>query len=303
MYYYKLYGMKLASDLEFHQLVACEDEKEVDIQISSGIIPEDIKEQEDKRKYGFTQERSWLANYTCYLLVENGKKLTYELKPEGNVMYLQSYILGFGMSMIAMQRGLLSIHCSALADDKGALIIAGESGAGKSTLTSAFLDKGYRLLADDMAWVEVTENQTVLARPAFPYQKLCRDAAIAKGYNLDELLYINEEKDKFLAPYQGEFRTEEVPVKGFIMLGIDKGEELVCQEVAGIQKFHVCVNNLFLRHLLGDAKYNPQISHKCLKMAAAIPVYYIGRPDGKNTTDEVIEKVFEIVEDFDKQAK
>ncbi len=301
MYFYKLYGMKVASDLQFGQLVVCEDEQEADIEICAGVIPEDIKAQEELRKYSFGNERSWLANLTCYLFIENGRKLTYELKPDGNVMYLQSYILGFGMSMLAMQRGLISIHCSALANDKGALLIAGESGAGKSTLTAAFLDQGYRLMADDMAWVEVTDGQKVLASPAFPYQKLCRDAAIAKGYNLDELLYINEEKDKFLAPYRGEFKTESVPVKGFIMLGIGKEDEVVCQEVTGVQKFHVCVNNLFLRHLLGAAKYDPQISHKCLKMASGIPVYFIGRPDGKDTAKEVIEKAFKIVEGFDKQ--
>lgn len=301
MYFYKLYGMKVTSDLQFGQLVVCEDEKEPDMEISAGVIPEDIKEQEEQRKYCFGQERSWLANLTCYLLVENGKKLTYELKPGGNLMYLQSYILGFGMSMLAMQRGLISIHCSALSNDKGALLIAGESGAGKSTLTAAFLEHGYRLMADDMAWVDVTDEQKVLASPAFPFQKLCRDAAAAKGYNLDELLYINEEKDKFLAPYRGEFKTESVSVKGFIMLGIGKEDEVVCQEVTGVQKFHVCVNNLFLRHLLGAAKYDPQISHKCLKMAAGIPMYVIARPNGKDTAKEVIEKAFKIVEGFDKQ--
>ena len=301
MYYYKLYGMKIASDMEFHQLVICNDEEKVDIEICEGTIPEDIIELESHHNYEFRQERSWLTNRTCYILVENGQKLTYQLKPNGRFLYLQTYILGYGMSMIAMQRGLLSIHCSALADDKGALIIAGESGAGKSTVTSAFLDKGYRLMADDMAWVEVAENQPVLASPAFPYQKLCRDVAIAKGYNLDDLLYINEDKDKFLAPYKGEFKTEAVPVKGFIMLGVVKEEELVCREVTGIQKFHVCANNLFLRHLLGPGKYDPQIGQKCLKMAAGIPVYYIGRPDGKDTAKEVIEKAFDIVEGFDKQ--
>lgn len=303
MFYYKLYGMKIASNLEFHQLVVCKDVQEADIEICEGTIPEDILEQEAERKYVFGQERSWLANKTCYMVVEKGNKLTYCLKPEGRVMYLQSYILGFGMSMLAMQRGILSIHCSALADDKGALLIAGESGAGKSTLTTAFLDKGYRLMADDMAWVETTEEQLVMARPAFPFQKLCRNVAIEQGYNLDEILYINEDKDKFLAPYRGEFSTESVPVKGFIMLGVVQSEDVVCQEVEGMQKFHVCANNLFLRHLLKQDKYQPQTGQKCLKMAAGIPIYYIGRPDGKDTTAQVIEKAFEVVEDFDKHIK
>ncbi len=297
MYYYKLYDMKIATDMEFFQLVVCEDDKEPDIEICEGEIPEDIIAQK-ARKYAFSMERCWLSNKTCYMVAENGNKLTYQKKPEGKVMYLQTYLLGFGMSMLAMQKGILSIHCSALADDKGALLIAGESGAGKSTLTTAFLDKGYRLMADDMAWVEVTDDQKVLAKPAFPFQKLCRNVAMEQGYNLDELLYINEEKDKFMAPYRGTFKTEPVPVKGFIMLGVAQSNEVECKEVQSIQKFQLCANNLFLRHLLKQDKYQPYIGQRCMKLAAAIPMYYIIRPDGKDTAAEVIEKAFEIVKAF-----
>ena len=302
-YEYMLYGMKVVSDLEFHQLVVCEDEKEPDIKIVSGVVPDDILDCEAGKKYEFGNQRSWLANKTCYLVAEDGKKLTYQMKPDGKVAYLQSYLLGFGMSMLAMQRGILSIHCSAVADERGALLIAGESGAGKSTLTAAFLEKGYRLMADDMAWVEITEEQKVMARPAFPYQKLCRDAALAKGYDLESLLYINEDKDKFLVPYRGAFQTESVPVKGFLMLGVTDKDTVVCMEAVGMQKFQVCANNLFLRHLLGNDKYAPQTGQRCLKMAAGIPIYYIGRPYGKDTTEQVIQKAFEMVESFWREDK
>ena len=198
--------------------------------------------------------------------------------------------------MIAMQRGILAIHCSALADEQGALLIAGESGAGKSTLTSAFMEKGYRLLADDMVWVEITEEEQIRVWPAFPFQKLCRNVALEKGYNLDELLYINEDKDKFLVPYQGEFKTDSVLLKGFLMLMIVGGEEVRCQKAEGLMKFHICANNLFLRHLLQAEKYDPKIGQKCLKMAAGIPIYCIGRPEGKDTTKQVIEQAIATVE-------
>lgn len=296
MYYYRLYGMKIATDMEFSQLVVCNDEQKIDIEICNGVIPENVLNHKEEQRWDFGDEISWLENKTCYLVVENGKKLTYRLKPDGNRGLLQSFILGFGMSMLAMQRGILAIHCSALADEQGALLIAGESGAGKSTLTSAFMEKGYRLLADDMVWVEITEEQQIRVWPAFPFQKLCRNVALEKGYNLDELLYINEDKDKFLVPYQGEFKTEYVPLKGFLMLMIVRGEEVLCQKAEGLTKFHICANNLFLRHLLQAEKYDPKIGQKCLKMAAGIPIYCIGRPEGKDTTKQVIEQAIATVE-------
>lgn len=289
MYYYRLYGFRVVSELSFPQLVT---ETEAmsgapEIFIQSGTVPEWIAQTTDKQ-YEFGEEFAWLSNKTTWLMAEGGRKITYCLKEGGNLMYLRTYILGYGMSMLAMQRGILSIHCSALCDEDGAVLIAGESGAGKSTVTTAFLESGYRLMADDMALVETVDGVT-RALPAFPFQKLCRNVVEEKGYDLEKLIYINEEKDKFLVPYEGKFDLTAVPVKAFIMLGLAKGEEVVTQEIEGLGRFHVYANNLFLRHLLGQDKYKPAIGQRCLEMAARVPTYYIGRPAGRDTTKQVTE--------------
>lgn len=296
MYIYQLFGLVIKTDIEFRQLVIGADESTADIKITAGIIPNEIMSKERDLKYEFGEKVSWLANNTCWLLVENGNQITYSLKEGGNPEYLRTYILGWGMSMLALQRGTLAIHCSAVADEKGAILICGESGAGKSTVTTAFLDNGYRLMADDMAFVTTRqENKESYASPAFPYQKLCRDAAINQGYDLDELIYIDEEKDKFLVPYRGEFLLESVPVKGMIMLGVINGDEVMTKEVTGLQCFHMVANNLFLRHLLREQKYEPRIGKLCLDMAATIPMGWIGRPGGKDTAKEVVDSIFAMV--------
>jgi hypothetical protein len=205
------------------------------------------------------------------------------------------------MAMLALQRENLAIHCSAVADERGAFLIAGESGAGKSTVTTAFLERGYRLLADDMAFVEVRGAdeegaKQAYVKPAFPYQKLCRDVAVRQGYHLEELLYIDEEKDKFLAPYRGTFKTEAVPLTGFIILAELPVEAVVAEEIRGIQKLSACAGNLFLRHLLGQGRYEPYIGQMCLAMASVVPIYRIVRPVGEDTVQEVIEKAFAVVD-------
>lgn len=294
MYYYKVYDLKVRSDLKFPQLIVCEDETEHDLEIMSGTMPEDIAAKAEVKKYEFGTERSYLTNKTCCMLVEKGNRITYTLKPGGLEKYLQSYLLGFGMAMIAMQRGMIAIHCSALADEDGAILIAGESGAGKSTLATAFIESGYRLMTDDMVLVETVDGKAI-AKPAFPFQKLCRDVVMEKGYDMNELIYINEEKDKFLVPFKGEFVKEPLPVKAFIYLVIVDGEKVLTEEVKGIGKLSLCANNLFLRNLLGQERFAPNIGQKCLEAAAAMPMYCIGRPDKKDTSKEVSEKVFEIL--------
>ena len=106
---YCLYGMSLVSDLAFPQLVKETEEyrrqhpDDWQIEIVKGKIPQDIRERTDV-KYEFGDDFSWLVNSTAWIIVENGKRITYELKEGGRVDYLRSYLLGWGMSMLALQR-------------------------------------------------------------------------------------------------------------------------------------------------------------------------------------------------------
>ncbi len=298
MFTYQAFGLKLETDLEFRQLIVRENGLAADVTVTSGLIPEEILKKEADKRYEFGETMSWLSNKTCRLLVENGEKITYSLKEGGRPEGLKSYIMGWGMSMLAMQRGILAIHCSAVADERGAILICGESGAGKSTLTTAFLERGYRMMADDMAFVETKPGEKPFASPAFPYQKLCRDVAVAKGYHLEELIYIDEDKDKFLVPYRGKFELCATPVRGMLILGVVDGSEVVEREINGVNRFQMVANNLFLRHLLGVRKYEPRNGQLCLNMAATVQMKYIGRPIGINTTDIIVEKAFKTIEQW-----
>ena len=294
---YHIYGMKMITDYTFRQLVPFrEDGKEYPVvHVLAGTAPEHIKEC-TTRKWEFGPSLSWLTNSTAWFVVENGESITYELKEGGNSDYLNAYLLGWGMSMLALQRNTLAMHCSVVAKEDGAILIAGESGAGKSTLTNAFLECGYRLMADDMAFVETKEGADHTdVYPAFPYQKLCRNVVVEKGYDLEKLIYINEQKDKFLVPFEGEFELDPVPIKGLIMLGVGNYEAMVCKEIQGFERFQIVVNNLFLRHLLGPDKYKPEIGSIAMKMAANVPMAYIGRPIEGDTAKDVIREAFDVV--------
>ena len=291
MFFYTVYGVTVASDLLFPQLVVSEEKSRYDVVIEKTELSEEILKVLSEKKYEFGKEYSWLSNSTCQIQVHDGKRITYALTGNGHPEWLQTYILGYGMSMLALQRDMLPIHCSVVADEKGAVLIAGESGSGKSTATTAFLKEGYTLMADDMAWVD-GEN----VYPAFPYQKLCRDVVEREGYDPEELIYIDEQKDKFLARYRGEFLTEARPMKGFILLHMTPEKKVTVRELTGLDRLHVYVGNLFLRKLMTrEQKYAPYIGALGLKMASKVPLLCIGRPMEGNTAEEVVRVAFDWV--------
>src|SRR5690606_23216096 len=61
----------------------------------------------------------------------------------------------------AADQGLPLLHASAVADDSGAVAIAGASGAGKSTTALACLAAGLRIVGDDACLVRFDPEPTI----------------------------------------------------------------------------------------------------------------------------------------------
>ena len=290
MYKYKLCRLIMESDVEFPQLIKT-DSSDVDFVIREGQLPDYIVNRNDFKKYEIGKEESWLINSYMYYRLENGNKITYKLKPEGNYMKMRNYILGFALSMLGLQRGFLAMHCSVVCKDGKATLIAGESGAGKSTLTDRLLENGYKLMADDMAFVDILDGKGIVY-PSFPYRKLCRNIVEEKAYDKEELIYVDEDKDKFLVPCHNQFFSEPAEIERLMYLTIKNDEELRFFEVNGIDKFMIISNNLFLRNLLKQQKFDPWIGEKSLKIASVIDIRVASRPRIGDATKKISEKYF-----------
>ncbi len=296
MYYYKFYGKRVQSDWELRQLLPQTEEEMAmpqEITIKEGKVPDSTR----REKECFSEIKSpeaHFGNYTMYMYITNGDTILYEIKDPKNISSVNAYLTGWGISILFYQRGVIGIHCSCVANENGAVIISGASGAGKSTTTAHFLEKGYRLMADDLAMVEVREDG-VYACPAFPFQKLCRDAALDNGYDLSELIYINEQKDKFLVPYQGNFSTEPVKLRCMLMLYRTNEEEVGFMPITGIDRLHHTIASMFLARLMSKKEaYAPELGAQCLKISAGVPeMYALYRPAEKDTKKEILELIDE----------
>lgn len=299
MYCYRLYGMRVRSDLEFPQL--CEDgntmapEKEVRVhKMKEEDIQQFLREHGEQTGSALNTGKSYLCNTTMLMTVERGTDIRYCLRKGQKEAYLRTYLLGFGMAMLSLQRGMLPFHCSALEEPGGgAVLIAGESGAGKSTLTAGLMRQGYRFLADDMAVVDISGLEPVVW-PAFPYMKLCRDAAAGQGYDPEKLLWIDEKKDKFLVPCASGFRTDKRRLTRFLLLG-KGGETVSVEKIGGTDRMIVYKENLFLRHLWKTKDPGAEVWQNCLKLAAMIPAYHIERPTVGDSTAQVAAEVHRLL--------
>lgn len=296
MKHYRVYGLHLISEFDFVQLQEKEamDITDQTVWIQEGVVPEDYKF--EKNCYSsIDKDVSYLANSTCYMFIEKGKKIIYEKKKNAKLQNLNAYLLGWGIAMICYQRDENAIHCSCIEKDNKAIMISGTSGIGKSSVTEALLKKGYSLVADDMTVVKIEEDGKAYATPSFPYQKLCRELAMQSDCSEEERIYIDENKDKFLIPYKAKFTEKPVPIQALILLGYSKDDKIQTGTVEGVQKLSACLEALFLKGLLKEKLYTPKVVASCLELASKIPIYYILRPRKADTRKEVIENITKLI--------
>jgi hypothetical protein len=78
---------------------------------------------------------------------------------------LANTLLGTPMGIVLLQRGHLVLHASAVEVDGKIICFAGTSGVGKSTTVCALLQRGYKLVSDDVVAIGQMDFQVLRGYP------------------------------------------------------------------------------------------------------------------------------------------
>lgn len=297
MFRYKIYGLITESDVEFPHLVKAENTEEAEVFIRQGSVGDEVNHYLDEagiRAYDIGFTKSILRNKGGYYIVDRGKEILYETREGYTPEMVGPWLLGFCYAMLLLQRRMLAVHCSAIADKEGAFLISGVPGAGKSSITRVLLERGYGIMADDVAAVRLKEDGAVVY-PAFPYQKLCRNEVEKREMDEDDLIYINEDKDKYLVPVGNAFVGEERNLRFLIFIVVSETDRVSVTKLSGLNQLFALRENLFLARLKGPWLNDKNLMDLCLKVASGCPVYLIERPDGVDTLKEMADTVEKIL--------
>ena len=96
---------------------------------------------------------------------------------------IRTFVATSGLGALAIQRGALVLHGTALERDGEAILLLGHPVAGKSTLAWCLLQDGWRLLSSEL--VAVSPDGLVL--PGMHQLKIWHDAAVALKLNWQQL--------------------------------------------------------------------------------------------------------------------
>ena len=306
--------MTVQSNIEFPQLYPCEFDNECELKIDIEIsVIEGNKLQkrfsdilEKDGNWGFTENGLWFSNNAGVFLLETINDVSSMIceRFEGTSdSVIRSFMLGNCIAVIMTQRKKLVLHGSSILIGDTTALICGDSGTGKSTLSMALLDNGGKLMADDISVLDVIDDQ-VYSLPGFPEQKLCRDAALDNGLDLNELTYIDEDRDKFSVDRSEIFINEKHKADVMFSLHIvsakhagDKFENgVLINEIVGAEKVNAITDRFFLEWLYGkNFILEPSEMMKVFAMAGQIRVFDITRVQGVDTKEYLVKRILELL--------
>lgn len=295
---YKIYGLKIKSDIEIPEALEIDlDSSETpDVTIRHGKMPDDYYEMVEKGDFinsGMVSKKDSMILKIVGTGVYHISKDEVVIEEDANAThhYVKAYLLGSCLGYCMYLRNIIAIHGGGIEKYGKGIIVTGESGAGKSTVCNNLRTKGFDFISDDVCAISFKDINTPHIELAYPQQKLCKDAALALGYDLSELIYIDEYRDKYAIRLKDRFLKDGAPFKYLfeIALAEDDAKEIKVEKIDASQKLFAIIRNIYR----GEGSINmwgmpPTSMQACAKMAATIEVYKITRPKGTDTVKDIM---------------
>ena len=244
---YIIYGLNVKSELFLAEVKEMPEAKKIDVTVKCDQIPKHAKKAIEEGKIAiYLRKESWffIKDIGQYYIA-NGNEIIVEAFEGADLHSIKSFVLGAALGVLLLQRETLVLHGSGVVVDNQAWIITGDSGAGKSTLTTRILKDKAIFLADDTVAIETAEQ--IYAMPGYPQQKLCKDAAVELGYDINQLRKINEEREKYAVALTDNFYNDKMELCLVCELTVYDGEEVQIEEIQGHEKLQAFLHNIYMR--------------------------------------------------------
>ena len=295
-YYYKIYGLTLESDYEFHQFVKLEKipDEGTDIRITYGGIRQNILSHIEQGHYvGFYADGMWFKNQAGLFWIHDKTEINFVEDEGKSIEDTAQFLPGMCLSILLWQRGNIVVHGSCLIWKGKTVVISGNNGAGKSTITTELINAGAKLLADDVTSVR-EENGIYMSYPAFPAQKLCADQIDKNGLDKERLRLVKYDLNKYEVQRNDVFCAEEKKIDAFYRIEINETDRLLKGAVTGADKLKVVVDSIFIKWMFNEYfRVQPEDLTRCIALANQIKIHRIIRPRDKDTLKEIIEYIDE----------
>lgn len=300
---YRAFGLTILSEILLLELNSIIIEEKADITIERGKLYPIWMEQVDSED-DFIVKPNWIMfriEEVALFLIENGNRIVFSPFDGANKDEIRLYLLGSSMGALLLQRKILPLHGSAIAIDGKAYAIVGDSGAGKSTLASAFLQRGYSLLSDDVIPVSLNENNIPIVTPAYPQQKLWLESLNQFGMTSNHYKSLVAREDKFAVPIPSQFARDSLPLAGiFELVKSEEYEEITLQPIQDLERFYKLYYHTYRNFFIPEAGLMDWHFAMSSKMLNKICFYQLCRPTNQFTAHHLTDLILNTLKQEEK---
>ncbi|MFD0829860.1 aldolase [Neobacillus sp. M.A.Huq-85] len=288
---YRAFGFSLRSKIHFPELLVVDSYGDsIDIEIELRDLSNLWLELSNSKSRFVINESQVIFKVSdiAIFLIEDGRRITVSPLNEYKEDVIRLYLLGSCMGAILMQRGIYPLHGSAIAINGKAYGIIGDSGAGKSTLASAFLNKGYQLLTDDIIGVYFTKDNIPMVIPSYPQQKLWKESLMEFGIDNKGFRPIYQRETKFAIPIDGQFSTAPLPLAGLFELTLIENEEIEFKQIEGLYCLQTLLIHTYRNLLIQNLGLTDWHFTNSTKIINKVNMYKLHRPKNSFTANELV---------------
>lgn len=296
---YRAFGLAIGSELPLPGLPVTGDKPE--IQIRRAAIPEWIGT--PAIRYGDRckiRGQEWWVRFGALPfegLIQDGNLVQFEADPAQDD-FSRLHLLGSCTGALLFQRGLVPLHGNTVVNSHGAAMLVGKVRAGKSATTFALLERGYRLVADDISGVSFEGKETNEPRvvPGFPRLKLWKNTLEHFQRDPGEFHKLRAGLDKFNYPVDDRFCPTPPRLKAIYVLQPQDSAGDVAAPVrlsilTGLAKLEALRTHLYKIRFHDAVRNWPPLLGKICRLADTVRVAVVERPREGVTIDAVAEAI------------
>ena len=225
------------------------------------------------------------------LWLESSSEWSFHLTHPEHDYQVEVYLLGVFAAQWLERRGTAVLHGSAVTVGSHAVGFLGSNGAGKTSLALAMIDRGGRLLTDDLLAVPI-EDGIAVADPTFPQVRLWPDDAEQRFGNVDGLELAHPGYSKLRVPIPADsFSPTPAPLTALYLPR--RGADLAIEEVRGSSALFSLMSESFSVGLNDRPDQREAWMARTAALLEVLKVFTLAYPDSFGSLPDVSAAVAE----------
>ena len=255
---YRVHGLAVRSDIDLPELAVEGDSVLPDLRIEKRTVPWRNSETWRRTSEGFFVS----ADQTIYLEVDrvarfsisSGTTVLVEPHVSSTEEQVRLFLLGSALGAVLHQRWRVPLHASSVSRGGEAVAFAAESGTGKSTLAAALASRGYQLLGDDVAAVEIGDGGGPILFPGIQRIRLTEESLAAIPDLSEDSRWKSIDDDKIALKVGVRRVRKAARLRRIYFLERAPGRAASIEAIGRLEVFDALRRNIYRRSLIGGLK-------------------------------------------------